>query len=83
MLPNIIKQWKLRHAVPFSEAEVRILAAALRWFGHDTERWAIVSRLFLPHRSPQLLRIEFENILCDPEKADYLATLMLDFAEPD
>jgi len=80
---NIIKQWKVKHAVPLSDCEVYVFAAALRWLGADTDRWGLISKLFLPHRAPDLLRMEFENIMADKRKANYLGHLMLESPFPE
>jgi len=80
---NHIKRWKLCHSRPLGDSEVKILAVALRWFGFRSNRWKLISKLFLPNRSPYLLELEFTNILADRKKSDYLATLMLNAARPE
>jgi hypothetical protein len=49
---NIIKRWKNIHSMPLSDLEEKILAKALRWFGTAHNRWGIISKCFLPDRSP-------------------------------
>ncbi len=74
---NQIKQWKLTHALPLTDIEVNILAAALRWFGTAAPRWHVISQLLLPHRSPNFLKLEYFNILSDHKKSTYFAQAML------
>ena len=40
---NQIKQWKQTHGVPLIDSEIKVLGAALRWFGPQTNRWHIIS----------------------------------------
>lgn len=49
---NLIKKWKNTHHQPLSESEERQLAKAIKWFGASTNRWALISKCFLPNRSP-------------------------------
>jgi hypothetical protein len=63
---NIIKNWKISHNLPLDDWEERQLARAVRWFGPTlTNRWPIISRCFLPNRSPQFLKMEMQNIAQD------------------
>jgi hypothetical protein len=66
-----------------TEAEVKILAAALRWFGTHSPRWQVISQLFLPHRNANLLKHEYFTILSDHKKATYFGQLMLNVVNVD
>ena len=79
---NPIKLWKKKSRTPLTDSEVKTMAIALRWFGWRLNRWHLISRLFLPNRSVQLLQNEFKNILADRKKADYFASLMLSSMNP-
>ena len=48
---NIVKDWKLRQGKPLDVSEVFLLAQGLKWFGNQSNRWAIISRTFLPDRT--------------------------------
>lgn len=53
---NLIKQWKESNCKPFTAKEEKILARAIKWFGPNTTmRWPLISKCFLPNRSPKLL----------------------------
>jgi hypothetical protein len=80
---NPIKMWKLQHYTPLNAAEIKILAAALRWFGAQTNRWSVISKLFLPHRSAQVVELEYSNIIGDQKKASYFASLILSMHKPE
>ena len=43
----------------------------------------MISQLFLPHRSPNFLKLEFFNIMTDFKKSTYLAQLMLNVVDVD
>jgi len=60
---NKIKQWKNTHTLPFSRNEMFVLAKGIRWFGDSTNRWSLISKCFLPNRTPYFLKIEYNNIL--------------------
>jgi hypothetical protein len=49
---NIIKRWKNTNSIPLNENEEKQLAKAIKWFGSNTNRWTLISKCFLPNRSP-------------------------------
>lgn len=53
---NMIKKWKESHQKQLTATEERLLARAVKWFGPNTTmRWPLISKCFLPNRSPRLL----------------------------
>jgi hypothetical protein len=54
---NLIKMWKNGHNAPMQEKEEREMARAIKWFGAGTNRWAMISKCFMPNRTPQFLKL--------------------------
>eukprot|EP00347_Sterkiella_histriomuscorum_P003024 403365884 len=74
---NIIKRWKVTHNIPLNDNEEKLLAKAVKWFGANTNRWVLISKCFLPNRSPQFLKMEYQNIVADHSRAEKFGQHML------
>ena len=51
---NSIKSWKSANALSLNADEQAALASGVRWFGAQS-RWPLVSKCFVPNRSPKFL----------------------------
>ena len=72
--------------------EIKLLAKALCYFGIGVNkslqihnklfdmppRWPLISRHFIPSRSPRFLKIEFQNILQHTEKLKQFSLMLLE-----
>lgn len=75
---NIIKQWKNTHNLPLTDWEEKQLARAVKWFGpSSTNRWPLITRCFLPNRAPYFLKMEYQNIVSDHQRAERFGRLMM------
>jgi len=78
-----VKRWKLHHFTPLNQQEIKVLAAALRWFGVHTNRWSLISQIFLANRAPHVLQLEYASIQNDQKRSSYFAQLMLSIQKPE
>jgi len=77
MYDNCIKEWKRIQKEPFTQREFEVFSKALSWFGYIPQRWQLISKLFLPNRAPNFLRLEFERAISDPELAERMGRCVL------
>lgn len=60
------------------EWEEKQLARAVKWFGpSSTNRWPLITRCFLPNRAPHFLKMEYQNIVSDHQRAERFGKLMM------
>ena len=55
----MIKTWKILGCKELDEAEKKNLEKGRQWFGH--KKYQLISRYFLPNRTPEFLRELEEN----------------------
>jgi hypothetical protein len=59
---NILKKQKIMTESPLNEQEFKSFLRGLTWFGYK-EKWSLISRFFLPERSPYYLEKVFEVVM--------------------
>lgn len=60
---NVIKRWKTMCEIPLSKEEFKLFLKGIQWFGLR-KKWNVISRYFLPERTPECLE-QLYNLLLD------------------
>jgi hypothetical protein len=62
---NPIKEFKEAKSVPLTEAEQKALKEGIHFYGHQ---WDLISKHYLPHKRPSILKYWFEKSQQKPDK---------------
>lgn len=73
----MIKIWKQKQGMPLNEREFYLLCQGIKWFGENTNRWALIAKNFLPWRTVKFIQVEFSTILTDSDKSNRFAKMLL------
>ena len=73
----MVKQWKQKQGMPLNEREFYLLCQGIKWFGENTNRWALVAKNFLPGRTVKFVQVEFSSIVTDSEKSNRFGKMLL------